>query len=132
VSSLGVTAGVVDSVTVTEPPPAGTVAEPLPVVAPAVTLTRSVAPAHPAGIDPTVTDATLDPDRFCSTLNPVFVQRPVDADPAPTDALENEIDAANATAAPTTMPTPAAETTVRSQRMAVSAPVVVLAGALIR
>jgi hypothetical protein len=30
------------------------------------------------------------------------------------------------------MPTPAAETTVRSQRMAVSAPVVVLAGALIR
>jgi len=74
-------------------------------VAPAVTLTRSVAPAHPAGIDPTVTDATLDPDRFCSTLNPVFVQRPVEADPAPRDALENEIDAANATAAPTTMPT---------------------------
>jgi hypothetical protein len=126
VSSPVVAAGVPVRATVTDPPPAGTVAEPLPVEAPAVTLTRSVAPAQAPGIAPTVTDATLDPDRFCSTVNPVFVHRPVEAVPAPMDALEKEIDAANATDAPAMTPTPPAEATARNQRMADSAPNLVL------
>jgi len=92
--------------TVTDPPPAGTLAEPLPVVAPAVTVTSSVAPAQAGGIAPTVTDATLDDDRFWSTVNPVFVQRPVLAVAAPTVPPESERDAANATEAPTRAPPP--------------------------
>jgi hypothetical protein len=125
VSSLVVTAGVPAIETVTDPPPAGTVAEPLPDVAPAVTLTRSVAPAQPAGIAPTVTEATFDADRFWSTVSPTLVHRPVVAVPAPMDALANESDAAKAIDAPTTMPTLVAEIAARSQRIAVSAPPVV-------
>jgi hypothetical protein len=97
-----------------------------------MTLTRSVAPPHPAGIDPTVTDATFDPDRFCSTVRPVFVQRAVVAVPAPMDPLEKESDAANATAAPIATQTAAAQTTTRSQRIAVSASYLVALGGTIR
>ena len=117
-SSLAVTAGVPAMATVTDPPPAGTVAEPLPVVAPAVTLTRSVAPAHPAGIAPTVTEATFIPDRFWRTVSPALVHRPVVAVPAPTDALANESDAANASDVPATTPRVVAEMTARRKRIA--------------
>ena len=74
-SSPEVTATPAASVTVTVPPPAGTVADPELEALPLFRVSDNVAPAQPAGRLPTVTLTAFDPERFSITLKPAAVQR---------------------------------------------------------
>src|SRR5947208_11184494 len=56
--------------TVRAPPPAGTVAVPVPFAVALSTATDSVPPAHPAAMPLTVTLTTFAPDRFWITPTP--------------------------------------------------------------
>src|SRR5215212_2291372 len=93
-SSATFSAGAAPSVAVTEPPPAGTVAEPLAFVVPLLTVTWRVAPAHAAGRLPTVTLTTIPDERFCNTDRPAFVHLGVAVRAAPSDADDSTTDAA--------------------------------------
>ncbi len=59
----------------TVPPPAGTVAEPLLLVVPLLTVSCSVAPPHVAGRTPTAALVQLAPTKVGVTLSPAAVQR---------------------------------------------------------
>jgi hypothetical protein len=101
VRSLVAAATVLASVTVTLPPPAGTLPDPLESVDPLLSVTWIVAPPQLAGRLPTVTLTTLLADRFWSTESPALVQRGTGCRAAPTLLDANESDAADPTARPT-------------------------------
>jgi hypothetical protein len=87
-------------VTVTDPPPPGTTADPLLLVTPVFTVTCSVAPPHAAGRTPTVTLLTVLAVRFWSTERPALVHRGVAAVAAPREPDARLSDAAAPTTAP--------------------------------
>ncbi len=99
--SIAVVAGTLAaSVTVTLPPAAATVADPVELALPLFTARATVADPHDAGIEPTVTLATLLPERFGMKLSPAVVQRGTVTVAAPRLLLTVASDAANAELTP--------------------------------
>ena len=78
----------------TDPPPTGTVLDPVPLVLPLLTAACSDALPHPAGRLLTVMLATLAPDRVWMTLSPALVQRGTETAAAPSEADVTDSDAA--------------------------------------
>lgn len=87
------------SATVTDPPPAGTVLDPEPVVIPLATVTAIVAPPQEAGNDATVTLTTLLPELLDVTLRAALVHPVIEVQAAPIrSAAKSTFDAAARTA----------------------------------
>ena len=112
VCSVVVTVGALARVTVTDPPPAGTAADPDAFTVPLLTVTWSVAVPHAAGRPPTVTLMTVPADRFWKTVSPAAVHRGVATWAVP---RESEVTASDA-AAPALAPVALRSRSPRSRR----------------
>jgi len=97
-------AGAVPKVTVTLPPPAGTVLEPLALALPLLTVAWIVAPPQADASPLTVTLATVLPDRFWITDGAPVMQRGTLIDAAPSVPLVAASDAAAPDAKPLATP----------------------------